>query len=241
MSDKKNILQKIVENKKFELENKKSNSKKFKEIFKEKKANIIWEIKIASPKFNYSKEIDLEKVFEFYWKNNDIKAISNLIDEKYFSWDINRWKNFKQKYNKPIFFKEFVVSKTQIDWANYFWYDAILLLERVLKSEELIEFIGYATQKNIFSIIEVDTEEWLEKVLNLDIDCWIAINCRNLWTMEIDRKRHFEIYDKFSEKLENKLVFAFSWIDNLEQVIEYKNKFNWVLVGSYFMERIKEN
>jgi len=28
--------------------------------------------------------------------------------------------------------------------------------------------------------------------------------------MEIDRKRHFEIYDKFSEKLKNKLVFAFS-------------------------------
>ena len=236
-----NILQKIIENKKQELELKKSNSKKFREIFKEKNANIIWEIKIASPKFNYSKEIDLEKVFEFYWKNNDIKAISNLIDEKYFSWDINRWKNFKQKYNKPIFFKEFVVSKTQIDWANYFWYDAILLLERVLNNEELIKFTNYSNNKNIFPIIEVDIEEWLEKVLNLDIDCWIAINCRNLWSMEIERKRHFEIYNKFSEKLENKLVFAFSWIDNLDQVIEYKNKFNWVLVGSYFMEKFINN
>jgi hypothetical protein len=36
-----NILQKIVENKKQELENKKSNSKKFREIFAEKNANII--------------------------------------------------------------------------------------------------------------------------------------------------------------------------------------------------------
>ena len=234
-----NILQKIIENKRQELELKKSNSIKFREIFKEKKANIIWEIKIASPKFDYSKNIDLEKVFDFYWKNNDIKAISNLIDKKYFSWDINRWKNFKQKYDKPIFFKEFVVSKTQIDWASYFWYDAILLLERVLNNEELIEFSDYSNKKNIFPIIEIDTEEWMEKVLKLNIDCWIAINCRNLWTMEIDRKRHFEIYNKFSEKLENKLVFAFSWIDNLEQVIEYKNKFNWVLVGSYFMESFR--
>jgi hypothetical protein len=41
MSDKKNILQKIVENKKQELENKKSNSKKFKKIFAGKNANII--------------------------------------------------------------------------------------------------------------------------------------------------------------------------------------------------------
>jgi len=34
-----------------------------------------------------------------------------------------------------------------------------LLLERVLKSEELIEFSNYAIDKNIFPIIEVDTEE----------------------------------------------------------------------------------
>jgi len=236
-----NILQKIIENKKQELELKKSNSKKFREIFKEKKANIIWEIKLASPKFDYSEKINLEDIFRFYWKNKQIKAISNLIDEKYFSWDINRWKNFKQKYDKPIFFKEFVVSKTQIDWASYFHYDAILLLERVLTEKDLLEFSKYSNEKNIFPIIEVDTEEGMEKVLNLNIDCWIAINCRNLWTMEIDRKRHFEIYDKFSKKLENKLIFAFSWIDDLDQVEEYKNKFNWVLVGSYFMKKIKEN
>jgi indole-3-glycerol phosphate synthase len=66
MLDKKNILQKIIENKKEELENKKSNSKKFKEIFAEKNANLIAEIKLASPKFDYSKEINLEKLFEFY-------------------------------------------------------------------------------------------------------------------------------------------------------------------------------
>lgn len=254
------ILQKIIENKKHKLEENKSNSKKFREIFNEKNASIIWEIKLASPKFDYSEKINLEDIFRFYWENKQIKAISNLIDEKYFSWDISRWKNFKQKYNKPIFFKEFVVSKTQIDWANYFWYDAILLLERVLSEKEIIEFVNYSNEKNIFPIIEVDTEKWMEKVLNIwkqnnnspiipfhkgdediTLKFWIAINCRNLWTMKIDRKRHFEIYDKFSEKLENKLVFAFSWIDNLKQVEEYKNKFNWVLVGSYFMEQfIKE-
>jgi len=275
MSDKKNILQKIVENKKQELqgelywkykiespggENKKSNWEKFKKIFKEKNANIIWEIKIASPKFDYSDEINLEKVFEFYWKNNEIKAISNLIDEKYFSGDINRWKIFKQKYDKPIFFKEFVVSKTQIDWANYFGYDALLLLARVLDEEKLIEFIDYTNSKNIFPIVEVDCEEDMGRVLNIwrqnnnspiipfhkgdennNYDFWIAINCRNLWNMEIDRKKHFSIIKNFENKLKNKIIFAFSWIDNLEQVKEYKWIFNGVLVGSYFMERIKED
>jgi len=252
MSEKINILQKIVENKKQELENNKSNWQKFKKIFKEKNANIIWEIKIASPKFDYSDEINLEKVFEFYWKNNDIKAISNLIDEKYFSGNINRWKIFKQKYDKPIFFKEFVVSKTQIDWANYFGYDALLLLARVLDEEKLIEFIDYTNSKNIFPIVEVDCEEEMGRVLNIGEkieseksgypqgaplqDFWIAINCRNLWNMEIDRKKHFSIIKKFENKLKDKIIFAFSWIDNLEQVKEYRWIFNGVLVGSYFME-----
>jgi indole-3-glycerol phosphate synthase len=172
-----------------------------------------------------------------------------LIDEKFFAWDINRWKIFKQKYNKPIFFKEFVTEKTQIDWASYFGYDAILLLERVLDEKKIIEFIKYSNEKNIFPIVEVDTKLGLEKVLKLDQarelqesflqDFWIAINCRNLWTMEIDRKKHFSIIKSFEKKLKDKLVFAFSWIDDFKQIQEYKWKFNWVLVGSYFMKNFK--
>jgi len=234
------ILDKIIKNKKQELEEKKSNWEKFKKIFEQKNANLIAEIKLASPKFDYSNNIDLEKVFKFYWENKDIKAISNLIDESFFAWDITRWKNFKQKYNKPIFFKEFVISKTQIDWASYFGYDAILLLERCLTEKELIEFSEYAIQKNIFPIIEIDTEIGLEKVLNLNLNCWIAVNCRNLWNMEIDRKKHFSIIKNFENKLESILLFAFSWIDDLEQVKEYKWIYNGVLVGSYFMEKFKK-
>ncbi|MDQ7010170.1 MAG: hypothetical protein Q9M94_07840 [Candidatus Gracilibacteria bacterium] len=242
-----NILQKIIENKKEELENNKSNGKNFKKIFAKKDANIIGEIKIASPKFDYSNEINLEEVFKFYGENKDMKAISNLIDEKYFSGDILRGKNIKQKYNKPIFFKEFIISKTQIDGANYFGYDAILLLERVLSEKEIIDFSDYAIQKNIFPIIEIDTEKGLEKVLNLPLltkdglgeGFGIAINCRNLGTMELDRKKHFSIIKNYEKFLENKLVFAFSGIDNLEQIKEYKNKFNGVLVGSYFMNKLK--
>ena len=250
MSDKKNILEKIVEDKKQQLNKNKSNWNKFREIFTEKNANIIWEIKLASPKFDYSKNIDLEKIFKFYWENEDIKAVSNLIDEKYFAWDISRWKIFKQKYNKPIFFKEFVVSKTQIDWASYFWYDAILLLERVLSEEKLAEFSKYAIQKNIFPIIEVDTKEALEKVITLPLaslligegnKIWIAVNCRNLWNMEINRKKHFSIIEWLNKKLEKTLIFAFSWIDDLEQVKEYKWIYNGVLIGSYFMDKLKNN
>ena len=111
-----------------------------------------------------------------------------------------------------------------------------MILERVLSEQKLTEFIQYSTEKNIFPIVEVDTEIWLEKILNINLDFWIAINCRNLWTMEIDRKKHFSIIKNFEKELKNKLVFAFSWIDDLEQIKEYKQKFNWVLVWTYFIK-----
>lgn len=237
-----NILDEIIENKKVELNNRKSNKEIFKSIFNNKKANIIWEIKLASPKFNLTSKVDLDELFNFYWTNDKIKAVSNLIDEKYFSWDINRWKLFKKKYNKPIFFKEFVIDINQIDWASYYWYDAILLLERVLSENQLLKFIDYSNSKNIFPIIEVDNENWLKKILKFwnELDFWIAINCRNLWNMEIDRNRHFTIYKNFKDELKNKLVFAFSWIDNLKQVDEYVWKYNGILIGTYFINQIKK-
>ncbi len=233
-----NILDKIILNKKRELKKIKSSSQKFKKIFSKKEANIIWEIKLASPKFDYSDKIDMKQVFDFYWNSKNIKAVSILIDEKYFFWDIERGYNFKKKYEKPIFFKEFIISKKQIDWASYFWYDWLLLLKRILNTEKIKEFIEYSLKKDIFPIVEVDNEKDLEKVLKIDLDFWIWINCRNLWTMEIDRNRHFEIYEKYKEKLEKRLVFAFSWIDNLEQVGEYKWKYNGVLIGTYFMKKL---
>ncbi len=236
-----NILDKIILNKKKELKNIKSNSEKFKKIFSKKEASIIWEIKLASPKFDYSDKIDLKQVFDFYWNDRSIKVVSVLIDEKYFFWDIERGYNFKRIYNKTIFFKEFVINKRQIDWASYYWYDWLLLLKRVLSTEKINEFIEYSLEKDIFPIVEIDNEKDLDEILEKlpyeNKSWWIWINCRNLWTMEIDRNKHFTIYEKYKNKLENRLVFAFSWIDNLEQVGDYKWKYNGVLIGTSFMKR----
>ena len=56
--------------------------------------------------------------------------------------------------------------------------------------------------------------------------------------MEINKNRHFEIYEKYKEKLEDKITFAFSWIYNLEDIKEYKWKYNWVLIWTHFMKQL---
>ncbi len=235
------ILNEIITNKKQELASWKSNKDLFKKVFAKKDAKIIWEIKLKSPSnSNLALDKDIEQIFNFYWNNKEIRAISNLIDEKYFAWDIKRWKQFKERYKKPIIFKEFVIDKTQIDWASYFWYDALLLIKRIIKNKELINLINYSLEKNIFPIVEIDNELDLKKIIKLSesLDFWIAINARNLWTMQIDNNSHINLQTKYSDSLANKLLFAFSWINNLLDLKKYKNKFNWVLIWTYFMKNL---
>lgn len=236
-----NILEEIVANKRKELKSWKSNKDLFKKIFVEKNANIIWEIKLKSPSnSNLALDKNIYNILDFYWKNFLIKAVSNLIDKKYFSWDITIWPLFKKIYKKPILFKEFVISKEQIDGASYFWYDALLLIKRILKNETLKDFLDYTLKKNIYPIVEVDNEKDLLDIfqISLEFDFWIAINSRNLETMIIDTNKHFEIYEKFKDNLKSKIVFVFSWINDLEDIKKYKQKFNWVLIWSYFMKKI---
>jgi indole-3-glycerol phosphate synthase len=61
---------------------------------------------------------------------------------------------------------------------------------------------------------------------------WIAINCRNLWTMEIDRSRHFSLYEMYADEFARHQMFAFSWIDSVDQRHEYEGKYDGVLIGT---------
>lgn len=236
-----NILDEITYNKRKELDWIKSDKDLFKKVFANKNASIIWEIKLSSPSNkDLAKWKNLDLIMDYYWTNKEIKAISNLIDKKYFSWDINRWPIFKEKYKKPIFFKEFIVDKKQIDGASYFWYDALLLIKRILKNNTLKEFINYTLDKNIYPIVEVDNEKDLKEIIKLSnsLDFWISINSRNLSTMQIDNNSHINFYDKYKQNLDQKITFAFSWINNLKDTKKYKHKYNWVLIWTYFMKNI---
>lgn len=255
------ILNSIIANKKSELKTYSSNWNIFANTFKSKSANVIWEIKLASPSFDYSKKIDLEKIIKFYWTNGQIKWISILIDEKFFKWDINRIQLIK-KFKKPILFKEFVIDEKQIDWAFYHWYDWLLLIKRILSDKKLKELLEYTLEKWIFPIVEVDNEKDLKSVLkfsnshsgltriksplsrhserneeSIPYSFWIALNSRNLSTMTINKNFHFEMYEKYKKEFNKKIVFAFSGIKDLNEAKKYEWKFNGVLIGKGLVEK----
>lgn len=236
------ILDRIVQTKQQELAYTRSDWMAFVSTFAEKEASVIAEIKLASPSFDLSDQVDVPQLTASYLSNSLIKAVSILIDEPYFKGDIKRILPIKKsKQKKPVLFKEFVISEQQIDGAAYFGYDAVLLIKRILSPEKLLSLAKYAASKNIFSLIEVDNADDLQWVLEHcgDLALYgIGINCRNLGTMEIDRQRHFDLYDQFAQQLDATLVFALSGVDDLAQVEEYRGKYNGVLIGTYFVKQL---
>ena len=236
-----NTLKEIIKNKGEEITQRRSNKNLFQKIFEEKTASIIAEVKIASPSYDYSDLIEYPEIIDAYLAATNIKAISILIDEKFFRWDINRIKYLKEKWNKPTLFKEFIISTSQIDWASSYWYDSLLLMKKILAPSKLESFSKYSFDKNIFPIIEVDNKEDLESVLQLqNQEFWIAINARNLDTMKVDTNLHTEIYKAYEKELRNRLLFAFSWIQPNEVIEKYNWKYNGVLLGRSLVEEIIE-
>lgn len=208
-----------------------SNRNLFRKTFSRKKGKIIAEIKPKKPGENTLH--NAETIAKEILKYNDISGFSILIDHNYFWGNIGNIELIRSA-KKPTLFKEFIIEESQIDGAHYFWYDAVLLMKKILPLDKLSHLVSYCHTKNIEPFVEIDNTEDLTEIIESfsPDDITIGINCRNLDTMEINRERHFSLYDK---KLKQYIVIALSGITHLEQVREYVWIYNGVLIWSLFL------
>ena len=240
-NEKPSILDQIVLSKQQERRRYTSDWSRFTQIFKEKQAHVIAEVKVASPSFDLSQQIDVEKLIERYGTEDRIKAMSILIDKPYFKGDISR-SLLAKNYKKPLFFKEFIIEEAQIDGARYFGYDGCLILKRILTNEQCIHLTLYAISKNIYPIIEVDNRAdvetvfcWCKKYKWSHI-AWVALNCRNLWTMKLDRSVHMTYAQEYKKEYHHHTMFAFSGIASLDEATDYKGMYDGVLIGTWLVK-----
>lgn len=152
------ILDKIVEQKKIDLEIFKKNNdiqslvKKakvmpkrpsFKEALAKKGLSIIGELKKASPSkgvivenFNPS---ELLKKYE-----NVVDAVSVLTEEKFFLGKPEYLLESSKNSNLPLLRKDFIIDEIQIYEAKILGASAILLICAILSVEEMKEFLDLA-------------------------------------------------------------------------------------------------
>ena len=233
-----NILKKICEDKKLELEILKKkcslnslkklisdqiNKRDFKNVIiksvEERKNFIIGEIKKASPSageiiHNYE-PIEIAKIYE----RSGVKALSVLTEKNYFKGEIDHLSYIKQNTNIPILRKDFIIDEYQIYESKVYQADVILLIVSILNDDELKRFLTIANELNLDCIIETHDESEIKRALKLDYPI-LGINNRNLKNLKTDLNNSLSLFTSISKDY---TVIAESGIKTSDDISMYND------------------
>ena len=212
-----NILKKICEDKKLEIEilkNKCSlnslkkllSDKIIKRDFQsnivnssiEKKNFIIGEIKKSSPSageiINSYEPIEIAKIYE----RAGVKAISILTEKNYFKGEIDHLSFIKQNTNIPILRKDFIIDEYQLYESKVYQADVVLLIVSILNDNQLNKFLEIANDLNLDCIIETHDESEIKRALKLNYPI-LGINNRNLKNLKTDINNSADLFRNISK------------------------------------------
>ena len=242
------ILDKIVEDKKTEINKLLSNSSisklenshlfsrkciSLKESIKNNNSGIICEFKRRSPSnqnINYISS--LSDVVSGY-EEAGAAGLSILTNKKYFDGDTQDIIDIRDISNLPILRKEFIISEYQVIEAKSIGSDAILLIASILSKEEITGYSSLAKSIGLEVLLEIHSEDELYKISGDDIDI-VGVNNRNLDTLEIDLNNSIELYGKIPSKF---VKISESGISEVESILKLKEEgYNGFLIGEKFMK-----
>ncbi len=195
---------------------------------------LIAEIKRKSPSGgDIRPDLVAAHIAEIY-ANAGAHAISVLADESRFGGKESDFIHVRDEVDIPILYKEFIVDPWQIWHAAAMGASALLLIVAALDDKTLRELIGTAARARMASLIEVHTEEEMERIQELPAPL-IGINNRNLKTLEVDVEKPFRLLDKAPE---GATVISESGIKKPEEVLKLQQAgVHGILVGEHLLRQ----
>jgi indole-3-glycerol phosphate synthase len=210
----KNILEKIIKQKKIDLEAiKKKNSlssidQKIKSTnsylnFKEtlvgqdhkNHVSLIAEIKRSSPSAGIIvKNFDHVKIADMY-SSSGATCLSVLTEEKFFLGNLNYIEEIKKKIKIPILAKDFFIDPFQVSYSKSFGCDCVLIILSALSEKQSDEIYDETLKNKLSVIVEVHDEKEAEYALKYK-DAIIGINNRDLKSLEISLDNSIKIQKK---------------------------------------------
>ena len=242
------ILEKIVASKRKEIEEKK-NKRPFSELKKnwvpkktrdfkgsldKDKIQLIGELKKASPVNGVLRQAFDPAALAKAYEHAGAAALSVLTDEPFFGGRLSYIEEIKSTVTLPILRKDFILDEYQIYESAEAGSDALLLISSLISEEELSLFIRSADALGIASLVEVHSEEDLEKSLAAGASI-IGINNRDLQTFEVDLNTSEHLAERVPS---GKILVSESGIHSADEVKHLEELgFHAVLIGQAFMER----
>lgn len=160
-------------------------------------------------------------------------AVSVLTDTPYFQGTWEDLRLVRETIDLPILCKDFILHPVQIDAAEHFGADLILLIVAALDDEQLKSLYEYAREKQMEVLLEVHDEEELERALQTD-NPLIGVNNRNLKTFAVD----LTVTETLAPlvKKENRFLISESGMKTQEDVIRVRDAgADGILVGETLM------
>jgi indole-3-glycerol phosphate synthase len=243
------ILDKIIENKRLEVSERRSASPvdrlekspffnrttfSLKESLKsEKSSGIIAEFKRKSPSAGWiNRTADPVDITKGYVQSG-AAALSVLTDRNYFSGMRDDLMRVREVNNCPILRKDFTVDAYQVLEAKAIGSDAILLIASVLDNTSIRELAEVAHDVGLEVILEVHDSSELA-FLNDWIDI-VGVNNRNLKKMETDVQTSIDLSGKIPSQY---LKISESGIHDPETIAYLKGLgYSGFLIGEHFMKQ----
>ena len=257
----KDILSKICENKRIELEKTKQrcsfaslekilqniNNRKFKELIinsqDKKNNNIIAEIKKASPSAGLIIKDYFPEIIAADYEKSGVGAISILTENNFFYGSLDHLSLINKKTRLPILRKDFIIDPYQILESKVYQADAILLIVSILTDNQIKDFINVAKQYGLDCLIETHTEEDLNRAVNIGYPI-IGINNRNLKNLSVNINNTLNLIKKIPKEF---IVVAESGIKSKTDIDKYNDVgiFNFligesILKSTNINDKIKE-
>jgi indole-3-glycerol phosphate synthase len=164
---------------------------------------------------------------------NGASAISVVVDRRFFQGSIGFLRQVKQVCKLPILCKDFVISDYQIYEAASEGADAILLIASYMTTEKIQRYLDLLRNLKLFAVVEIHSEEDLEKVLKTDTKI-IGINNRDLRTFKVDLNTTLRLKRMIPSDL---LVISESGIKTRQDLVLLEQEgINAVLVGETLLK-----
>lgn len=245
------VLKKIVENKRAEVEAAKSACpiETLREIVEpalrdfqsallggreEKLPRLIAEVKRKSPSKNAIRtNLEIAEIVKIYGER--AAAISILTDYQFFGGNLEDLEEANFATTIPLLRKDFIIDEYQIYEARQFGADAILLIARILEKDELVEFIAEAQKLGMAALVEIHDAADLSKVLDTPAEI-IGVNSRNLDTLAIDLANFEKLLPQIPRE---KIIVAESGISTRAELENLSGRVDAALIGTALLQAEK--
>lgn len=244
-----NILDKIIEQKKAEVEQRKrertiselesgpffkNETLSFKHFLLDKnRSGIIAEFKRRSPSKGIINDKSTVSEVTAAYANYGASAISVLTDEEFFGGSLNNL--LAATINEvPLLRKDFIIDEYQIVESKSFGAEVILLIAACLSKHEVKKLAALAKNIGLNVLLEIHNELELDHICD-EVDV-VGVNNRDLKTFNVDINRSINLSKQIPDDI---IKISESGIDDVAVIKLLKqNGFSGFLIGEKFM---KEN